>query len=84
MSKAKKINFEQSLQDLEKLVKAMESGDMSLEQSLQAFEKGIKLTRECQLALDAAEQKVTVLLEENALEENAHVFSEEYDEQDDA
>ena len=41
---------------------AMEAGDLSLEESLKAFEQGIKLTRECQQALDAAEQKVQLLL----------------------
>ncbi|MGB1272024.1 MAG: exodeoxyribonuclease VII small subunit [Endozoicomonas sp.] len=57
--------FEQSLADLESLVKQMESGDMSLEQSLKAFERGIRLTRDCQKALTEAEQKVQILLEKN-------------------
>ena len=57
-----KFNFEESLASLEGLVDAMESGDLSLEESLKAFEQGIKLTRECQQALDAAEQKVQLLL----------------------
>ena len=63
MAKSKKThNFEQSLGELEALVAAMESGDMSLEESLAAFEQGIRLTRECQQALSLAEQKVQVLL----------------------
>jgi exodeoxyribonuclease VII small subunit len=57
-----KFNFEESLASLEGLVDAMEAGDLSLEESLKAFEQGIKLTRECQQALDAAEQKVQLLL----------------------
>jgi exodeoxyribonuclease VII small subunit len=57
-----KFNFEESLASLEGLVEAMEAGDLSLEESLKAFEQGIKLTRECQQALDAAEQKVQLLL----------------------
>lgn len=66
MAKSKKaLNFEQSLGELETLVAAMESGDMSLEESLEAFEAGIRLTRECQQALTLAEQKVQVLLSEN-------------------
>ncbi len=36
---------------------------MSLEDSLTAFEQGVRLTRDCQSALTAAEQKVQVLLE---------------------
>lgn len=57
-----KFNFEESLASLEGLVDAMEAGDLSLEESLKAFEQGIRLTRECQQALDAAEQKVQLLL----------------------
>lgn len=57
-----KFNFEESLANLENLVEAMEAGELSLEESLKAFEQGIKLTRECQLALEQAEQKVQVLL----------------------
>ena len=53
--------FEQSLSELEALVERMESGEMSLEESLGAFEQGIALTRSCQQALQAAEQKVEIL-----------------------
>jgi exodeoxyribonuclease VII small subunit len=60
--KNNKFNFEESLASLESLVEAMEAGDLSLEESLKAFEQGIKLTRECQQALDQAEQKVQLLL----------------------
>ena len=59
------FNFEQALEELEALVSAMENGDLSLEESLKAFEKGVKLTRECQTALQQAEQKVQVLLNES-------------------
>ncbi len=55
-------NFEQALSELEALVAAMESGDMTLEESLQAFETGVRLTRECQQTLQQAEQKVQLLL----------------------
>ena len=59
------FNFEESLASLEKLVSAMEEGELSLEESLQAFEQGIRLTRECQGALQKAEQKVQILMDEN-------------------
>jgi exodeoxyribonuclease VII small subunit len=55
--------FEQSMQELEALVDQLEQGDLPLEQSLAAFERGIKLTRTCQQALDAAEQRVRILTE---------------------
>jgi len=55
--------FEQSLSELEQLVESMETGELSLEDSLNAFEKGVKLTRDCQTKLNAAEQKVELLME---------------------
>ena len=65
MPRAKKIDFEASLEKLEKLVERMEDGQLSLEDSLKVFEQGIALTRECQQALSEAEQKVQLLLEQN-------------------
>jgi len=58
------FNFEASLVELESLVQQMEQGDLTLEHSLQAFERGIALTRGCQTALAAAEQKVNVLMQD--------------------
>ncbi|HVY67217.1 MAG TPA: exodeoxyribonuclease VII small subunit [Gammaproteobacteria bacterium] len=54
--------LEKSLEELEALVTRMESGDLPLEQALKEFERGVKLTRQCQTALQEAEQKVEILL----------------------
>lgn len=59
------FNFESSLNELEKMVDALENGDLNLEQSLENFERGIQLTRACQHALSDAQQKVQILLAEN-------------------
>lgn len=69
------FNFEESLASLENLVTAMEEGELSLEESLQAFEKGIRLTRECQSALQKAEQKVQILIAENGAPETLDLDS---------
>ncbi len=61
----KTIDFEKSLKQLETLVDKLEQGDLSLEDSLKKFEQGVKLTRECQQALQNAEQKISVLSKEN-------------------
>lgn len=65
MAKAssKTFRFEEALGQLETLVESLEEGDLSLEDSLKAFEQGVKLTRQCQAALDQAEQTVQQLLE---------------------
>ena len=59
------INFEKTFTELEELVKKMEGGDLSLEESIKYFERGILLTKNCQQALNKAEQKVRILLEKN-------------------
>jgi exodeoxyribonuclease VII small subunit len=59
------INFEKTFTELEELVKKMEKGDLSLEESLKCFERGMLLTKNCQQALNKAEQKVRILLEKN-------------------
>lgn len=60
---SKQPDFEQSLEKLETLVEALETGDLTLEQSLKSFEEGIALTRVCQTALTEAEQTVKILTE---------------------
>ncbi len=77
--KTQSFDFEQALEQLEDLVTSMEEGDLSLEESLKAFEQGVKLTRECQTALKAAEQKVQVLLDEDGT--TADLDSDELDDE---
>jgi exodeoxyribonuclease VII small subunit len=54
--------LEKSLEELEALVARLEGGELPLEQALKEFERGVKLTRQCQTALQEAEQKVEILL----------------------
>ncbi len=54
-------DFETAMTQLETLVQRMEGGDLSLEDSLKEFERGVQLTRICQQALKAAEQRVKLL-----------------------
>ncbi len=60
-SKEQDVNFEAAMLELEKLVKQMENGDLSLDESLKAFERGVLLTRQCQKSLAEAELKVKML-----------------------
>jgi exodeoxyribonuclease VII small subunit len=70
-------DFEAALQELETLVEKMEQGELSLEDSLSHFERGVKLSRTCQQALKAAEQKVEILMQKNAREEIVPFESED-------
>ena len=54
-------DFEETLAELEKLVLNLEKGDLSLDDSLSGFKQGIDLTRQCQQALDNAQQTVELL-----------------------
>ena len=62
-------DFEKSLQQLEKIVSQMESGDLGLEESLRRFEQGIALARACQDTLANAELRVEQLIEKNGLQQ---------------
>lgn len=57
------INFEQTLNELETLVQHLETGELSLENALAEFERGVTMARQGQLALQQAEQRVRILLE---------------------
>ncbi|MDX2418896.1 MAG: exodeoxyribonuclease VII small subunit [Xanthomonadales bacterium] len=70
-------NFETSLKELEALVEKMEQGDLSLEESLSHFERGVQLSRACQQALKAAEQKVEILMKKSSQEEITSFDSED-------
>ena len=56
------LSFEKSLEKLEKIVKRMESGELSLEDSIKAFEEGVTLAEQCGKRLEQAEKKVEILL----------------------
>lgn len=57
--------FETSIKELEEIVRALESGNVSLDESLLLFEKGVKLTKNCQKLLNEAEKKVSILVNDD-------------------
>ena len=67
--KEKPLDFEATLAELEQLVEKMEAGESPLEDSLKDFEHGIALTRTCQQALQQAEQKVQILMQQDSTAE---------------
>ena len=62
--RAKGPGFEERLAELESLVRRIEEGQLPLEESLDLFERGISLSRELQTTLEAAQSRVTRLLED--------------------
>ncbi len=63
----KKVSFEGKIKRLEEIVGKIESSEIELEDSIKLFEEGIKLSKDCQSALDDAENKVKVLVSDGSL-----------------
>jgi len=57
--------FEESINELEKIVMELESGNMTLDESMKRFEEGIKMSKHCTELLESAEKKITMILEKN-------------------
>ena len=74
------FDFEQALAGLEDLVERLEQGDLPLEASLTEFQRGVELSRRCQAALAAAEQRVELLLKRNDGSEERVPFDQDEDE----
>jgi exodeoxyribonuclease VII small subunit len=53
--------FEQALDELDALVRRMESGELSLDESIAAYRRGAELARLCQARLAQAEQEIKQL-----------------------
>jgi exodeoxyribonuclease VII small subunit len=54
--------FETCLDELEKVVRELEGGDLPLERSLELFERGMGLSDSCRKQLEAAETRVEMLI----------------------
>lgn len=63
--KLENLSFEESLSELDTIVQSLEQGELSLEESMALFERGLNLSQVSQTKLQAAEQKVKILLEKN-------------------
>lgn len=58
----KELNFEETMQELEKIVQELEKGDLNLDDSINKFEEGMKLSKSASDYLEKAEKKITVLI----------------------
>ncbi|MDR0325616.1 MAG: exodeoxyribonuclease VII small subunit [Oscillospiraceae bacterium] len=58
----KKPDFEQSVNRLNEIIRALERGDTPLEDSIKLFEEGAKLAGHCETLLRKAEQRVSKLV----------------------
>lgn len=75
MSK-KNPSFEENMNRLEQIVRAMERGEVPLEESLKLFQEGTELVRACGKLLDDAEQQVTKIVTQADGSPAEEVFSD--------
>jgi exodeoxyribonuclease VII small subunit len=54
--------FESCLDELEKVVRELEGGDLPLDRSLELFERGMTLSDACRKQLEEAETRVDMLI----------------------
>jgi exodeoxyribonuclease VII small subunit len=68
------LGFDQALDRLRQVVARLEQGSLSLEQALLAFEDGVMLSRRGSAILDAAEQRVELLIQQDDGSERRQSF----------
>mgnify|MGYP000880608906 CR=1 FL=1 len=58
------MKFEELLEELNKIVKELESGNLSLEDSIEKYKKGIDLANQCKAKLTAAKEVIVTKMAE--------------------
>lgn len=58
---AKKVSFETKLEELEKIVKSLENGEMGLDETMKLYSEGLNLSDELEKMLSEVEKKLKVL-----------------------
>ena len=59
------MNFEENVEQLEKVVQELENGNLNLEDSIKKFEEGMAIYKKCNEILEEAEKKITVLIKKD-------------------
>lgn len=69
IKKEQELTLEESFEELEELLTALESREITLEESFTAYQKGMELLKHCNEKIDQVEKKMQVLSEEGELHE---------------
>jgi len=72
-------SFEESLEKLERSVRQLEDGKLTLTESLQCYEEGVKQLKQCYRGLEAAERKIELLA---GVDAEGHPVTEPFDERE--
>ena len=76
MAKEKEMTFEESLVELENIVKELESGNVDLDKAIEKYSEAMKLAKGCSDKLNDATLKVNKILKENGSLEDFEVEEE--------
>lgn len=61
----KEPKFEEKIVELEKIIDALENGNIDLDESIEKYTKAMKLVKECDEKLKSIEQQVNQIVSEN-------------------
>ena len=61
-NKLEGLSFEEAMEQLEGIVRKLESGDVPLEDALEQFQQGMLLSKYCQDTLNNAERTLTKMI----------------------
>lgn len=65
MAEKKNKSFEESLAELETIVKKLESGEVPLDDAIKEFNKAMELSRDCDQKLKTAEESIAKIVNSN-------------------
>jgi exodeoxyribonuclease VII small subunit len=78
--KEEKVSFEQSLEELEDIVRRLDGEELGVEEAMAEYEKGLKALKRCRRTLDEAEKKLEMLVKEEDGEATTKPLPEEGEE----
>lgn len=62
--RVEELTYKEASQELERIIRSLEPGDMELEESLESYTRGVELLKSLRSRLSEAEQKVSILLQD--------------------
>ena len=64
----KELSFEQSMEQLEEVVRLLEQGNVPLEEAIELYKRGMTLSKSCHETLQQAEEQLITLVDRNGQE----------------
>lgn len=58
------MSYKEASQELERIIRSLESGELELEESLESYTRGVELLKSLRGRLATVEQKVSVLMKD--------------------